>query len=443
MYGSDITADFDGYRACVHHPEIGYLWTSAGWPAPAVETAPAPIQARPARMRILVVSSGGVLNYGDDAILLSTLQRLRRIRPDALVSVVSDGERCPSLGRSAAWINTSREFSCGLDPAAVREGCQTHPEIIDELSKWLNLGSCRQADLKGFDAVVFAGGGNLAIYWPSLIAWRTAIAAAATAAGIPYIISGQGVGPISDELIPMISFFVRHARAVATRDIPSLHLLERIAPNGPRMHMIGYDALGMQFESPEVARNRLAEIGVPLDLPLLGFHAREASYVGLSRAELAETARRVDDLAADHGFVVVGVPINMQPHAPEVELLADLAYGSGPRRAPWHIVNHAGDIGAIAGTIKACSRLLTHSYHGAIFALENRIPTLLFAHTEYYRLKAEALRTAFGIPVSIAAPLDRDSRSLATGLDAVCRSSWSRGMTGEHIDAWMDEVLPR
>jgi hypothetical protein len=47
---------------------------------------------------------------------------------------------------------------------------------------------------------------------------------------------------------------------------------------------------------------------------LIGFHAREASYVVSSRDELMDIARRVDDLAADQGCAVAAVPINIQPH---------------------------------------------------------------------------------------------------------------------------------
>ena len=197
-----------------------------------------------------------------------------------------------------------------------------------------------------------------------------------------------------------------------------------------------------QSDEPLVARGRLAEIGVPLDRPLLGFQAREASYVGFSRDELKDTARQVDDFAAENGYVVVAVPINMQSHGPEVELLADLAYGSR-RRAQWHIVNPAGDVAAIAGVIKVCSAVLTHSYHAAIFALENRIPTLLFARTEYYRLKGEALRTAFGIPVPLIALPDMADGAIADQLEKISQSSWSRGMTSADVDAWLDGALPR
>ena len=206
--------------------------------------------------------------------------------------------------------------------------------------------------------------------------------------------------------------------------------------------MVGDDALGLRSDGPSLARGRLAQIGVQLDRPLLAFQAREAPYVGFERAELDKTARLVDQFAAENGYTVVAVPINMQSHGPEVELLARLARG-GRRRAPWHIANLGGDVAAIAGVIKISDAVLTHSYHAAIFALENRIPTLLFARTGYYRLKEEALRTAFGIPVSLIADPHMAAGTIAAKLEQISRSPWSRGMTSADVDEWLDGVLPR
>jgi len=110
IFGSVDVTDEARYRACVHHPALGTIWATAGWSSSA---AAAPLRAvpqrAPSRLKVLVVTSGGVRNYGDDAILLSTLQRLRRIRPDCLASVVSDGASCPPLGRLGAWTGTCKE----------------------------------------------------------------------------------------------------------------------------------------------------------------------------------------------------------------------------------------------------------------------------------------------------------------------------------------------
>ncbi len=219
IFGSVDAADRAQYRACVHHPAIGTLWTSTGWsaPAPAPPARAVPQPALPG-LKVLVVSSGGVQNHGDDAILLSTLQRLRRIRPNNLAAVVSDGPSCPPLGRLGVWSGTTEEFVSGLNPDDVRHGCRNDQALTAELSSYLKFGSTTRTVLKSFDVVVIAGGGNLNSYWPELIARRAAIASAASTAGVPYFLSGQGVGPVSAEIIPMLSFLVGGESAVATRD---------------------------------------------------------------------------------------------------------------------------------------------------------------------------------------------------------------------------------
>jgi polysaccharide pyruvyl transferase WcaK-like protein len=432
------------FRACIYHPDLGPIWTSAGWSSPAAAQGARafPQRRRPSQTNVLVVTSGGVRNYGDDAILLSTLQRLRRIRPSWSATVVTDGLSCPPLGLLGAWAGTCKEFSAGLNPRDVRAGCQGDGILAAELASWIKFGSQPATSVKSFDTLLFAGGGNLNLHWPELIAWRTAVAAAAKAAGVPYVLTGQGVGPIAGEIVSMLSFLASGASAVGTRDSQSLELLREVVPDGPEMKMVGDDALGLQLDQPSVARAYLTEIGVPLDRPLLGFHARVAPYVGNSRDELGETARRVDEFAAKHGYVVIGLPINMQPAAAEAELLTDLANRT-TRRARWHVVNCAGDIAALAGVIKTLTAVLTHSYHVAIFALESRIPTLLFARTEYYQLKGEALRTAFGIPVPIAVGRDLAASALAKQFEAISQASWSRGLTSADIDSWLDGALPR
>jgi hypothetical protein len=174
---------------------------------------------------------------------------------------------------------------------------------------------------------------------------------------------------------------------------------------------------------------------------LLAFHAREADYVGMSREQLLETARQVDEFAAARGYVVLGVPINLQHQAPETALLSELAFGTR-RRAPWRIATSGGDVAAIAGVTKACDAVVTHSYHVAIFALENRIPTLLMAGSKYYRLKAKALRTAFGVPKMVLLRPGAPAAEIGHRLAAIEQSTWSRGMDSASIDAWLDLMLP-
>ena len=311
-----------------------------------------------------MVTSAGVQNFGDDAILLSTLDRLRRVRPSSLAAVVSDGPDCPPLGLLGTWAGTCEEFTSGLDRADVLRGCQNDPVLVERMSRWVKFGSRIPIDLRLFDVVLIAGGGNLNCHWPDLTARRAAIAAAANAASIPYILSGQGVGPVSAEVTPLISYLVGQASAVATRDPLSLRILRKMVPDHSRIDMVGDDALGLHCDGPAVARRHLSEIGVPLDRPLLGFQAREANYVGFSREDLRETARLVDDLRprTTMSFSACRSICSLMP--PRWSCLPTWPTAA-IAAAEWHIVNHAGNVAAIAGTIKICDALLTHSYHAA------------------------------------------------------------------------------
>ena len=58
--------------------------------------------------------------------------------------------------------------------------------------------------------------------------------------------------------------------------------------------------------------------------------------------------------------------------------------------------------------------------------------------TEYYHLKGEALRTAFGIPVPLIARPDMADGAIAEALARIAQSSWSQGMTSADVDAWLE-----
>jgi hypothetical protein len=74
--------------------------------------------------------------------------------------------------------------------------------------------------------------------------------------------------------------------------------------------------------------------------------------------------------------------------------------------------------------------------------LESRILTLLFAGTDYYQLKAEVLRTGFGIPVPLFAKPGMERDEIADALKNISQSSWTCGVTGADVDRWLDSALP-
>jgi polysaccharide pyruvyl transferase WcaK-like protein len=421
--------------AATHHPALGFLAAGRGVDVSATSTTGGP--------RILVVSSGGVRNHGDDAILRSTLERLARLRPHAVPVVVTDGDDVPPLGRLGVWAGTTAELCRALDPAAIRTACHD-ATLADAIVARSGAAGCAidpaLRDVGTFDAVLLAGGGNLASPWPDLVAWRTAVAVAARSRGVPVIVSGQGVGPVSDEVLPMLALLVESAGAFAVRDPGSLALLAAHGLAGPRTAVAGDDALGLAVDVAS-ARAGLEAGGLAADASLLGFQARVAGYVGCSRATLLELARTVDRLAAARGATVLGVPMNSQPPQAEDALQLELQGALGRRRARFELADVGDDAVAAAAVLKTCAAVVTCSFHAALFALEAGIPTALVAATEYYARKADALREVFGLPAPIAVPPDASAEVMAATIDALASRAWQPTASSAVVDRWLDGAL--
>jgi len=167
------------------------------------------------RRRILVVSSAGVKNYGDDAILLSTLERLGRVRPGCERLVVSDGKHVPPLKGLGRWVGTCAETCRSLPPEWIRLGCLPNDQMAEQLlhvvhAEQPGTGEAR-IDWSQIDLVLMAGGGNLCTLWPHIVARRTAIAVAARALDVPILVTGQGLGPFDDRIKPWGAFLINAA----------------------------------------------------------------------------------------------------------------------------------------------------------------------------------------------------------------------------------------
>jgi polysaccharide pyruvyl transferase WcaK-like protein len=373
------------------------------------------------------------------------LQRLQRVRPGCTPTVVTDGPQLPALGRLGLWGGTVAELCQALDPEAIRNGCHGWPDLAKKMTVHAGIQhdpSCQSLDLRSFDSVILCGGGYWAHHWPYLSARRSIIAAAAKAFLIPYVVTGQGLGPMAQDLRPMLAFLAEGARAFGLRDPLSAQLLRDSCGNPVQAEVVGDDALGMAEASPGVVERCFAEAGIPSDSRPLGFHVREADYVGYSREDLLATACLVDDLAFRTGRDVLCLPINSQPPLPESELMANISQHT-PRKARWFMVDCKSDMACLAGVLGRCEAVLTQSYHVALLAMERRVPTVIQARTEYYRRKARGLQAFFGIPVDISVPEGASAAGLDLQLQQIARAPWSPPSTRPVIDAWLDQALAK
>jgi polysaccharide pyruvyl transferase WcaK-like protein len=395
---------------------------------------------------ILVVSSGGVSNHGDDAVLLSTLERLKRLRPGSVPVVITDGDRLIDFGLMAAWGGTIEEFAWSIPPEEIGRGCIGHPVLAASLPERVRAGSyvANRTPISSFDLVVFCGGGYWAHFWPELTARRTAIAAAAIASGVPYLVSGQGLGPLSPEVAQMLALFAGGAARFGVRDPLSAELLQGIPLRCGSAEIVGDDALGLAPIASKDLEQRLRQAGVPAGQALLGFHAREApGYMGFNRDSLHATARIVDSIAAMTQRHVITLPINSRPTGPEVELMVDLVQGLGRPQASWHLLDCRNDIPALASLIGCCQAVVTHSFHVALFALERRVPAIMPVSNAYYRCKARGLAQFFEIPRDIVMVGGSDATTVCNQLEEIAQILASnRGNHAQKVEEWFDRALP-
>jgi polysaccharide pyruvyl transferase WcaK-like protein len=290
--------------------------------------------------------------------------------------------------------------------------------------------------------VLFAGGGNLTDQFPKLMARRAALAAVAEAFDLRYIVSGQGIGPITGALRDLLALLVAGATHFGVRDPLSLEDLRHLPVPCDHAVLVGDDALGLARSAPGVIDSLLAKVGVPLHQPLLGFHAREANYVGLTREDLQATATRVDELAAQNGQAVVCLPINTQPWAPERVLMASLVAGLKRRQARWFLADAEERVDIVAALVARCAAVVSHSYHVALFALATGVPVLVQAGTEYYRRKAEGLRQFFQVRAEIGLPSHADTHWMSQQLRRMNEEAWSPLRMPAEMDEWMRQALP-
>jgi len=444
--------DFDLFALFGAHSSTGILWASqtaqdlvgapTAWP-------PQPVVPAVIGPRLLVVAPGGVGNIGDDAISACALRRIRTAYPNARIEMISDRGLPLMDGLAVPWIGTVLQAWAGLSSAEIECGAA--------LSEWrvsgeeiaarnpvspLNADNCghpvqQLLDLGSYQAAFFLGGGNLAsAFSQDLLRPRAALALCLSAAQVPVVVSGQGVGPCNPGELDLVRLMSSHAQAFGCRDSGSVEVINDQLSSSAEL--VGDDAMAAEAAPKEQLNRALTEAQAPSG-EFLVFHAREATYVG--NTNLPVLAAAVDHLAGRAELNVLGVAVNSNP-PPEVELLASLAQ-SVDRVAPWRVIDTGQSVALTVALLGRASLVITHSYHLALWALQAGTPAVLVADSEYYQLKADGLARLAGFPGSISITSASTSVQIEEKLDQV------RGWLGqsqlneaaERVDSWWQSQL--
>lgn len=370
-------------------------------------------------MRILLDNGEhALLNKGDIAMLQACLARLRVLRPDAEVHVVTaspwrlrlyapsvhpvvwtGGAELRRAGRAGSAVRALLPPSLlgiAVDLHADRAGgglrrlarslaARRAGDACDLLPDGSPTGGdpAGRPDLHGADLVLALGGGWLTDVDSATTARILTLLETAADAGVATAMLSQGIGPLEDpdlrrraaDVLPRVDLIALREPLLGPR------LLRELGVPPERVVVTGDDALELAADEPPIPLGR--GIGVTL---------RFSRYSGLGEDRLLRLRRAVHAAAAERA-------------APLVEFVIS-EFDDEDRRATRLLTNGYPDVvredrpsrppAAIIRRVAGCRIVVTGTYHIAVFALARGIPVVCLSGTEYYDGKFQGLRALFG-----------------------------------------------
>ena len=287
-------------------------------------------------MRVLISGYYGFDNLGDEAILAALLQELAARHPDWTPVVLS---RKPA----------TTEMTYGVE-ACSRDSL---------LSLWEEMG---RADL-----LISGGGGLLQNVTSQLsLAYYLSILELALRRGTPYVLLGQGLGPLwGPGVAAAVKRYLDRAQAIVLRDSSSVELARNLGVSKAKITEAADLALLLEPERDVVADNLLQSVGLDPKEPICGLILR-----GWRGREPWEIAAETCDYLQEH----LGLRCLLLPFQPEDRALA------------WRVSSTAVTAPAVLETPVTPSDMLslfgrlslvvTMRLHGLIFAATREVPAL-------------------------------------------------------------------
>ena len=358
------------------------------------------------RIRIIVFPNPPEFyNAGDTAMLQTTVSRFQELWPDAVIQVrTSDPDglqrHCPNteplpskelltgmarrshLGRLSPlfpWLASGLHRAARLE---VRLGCKVKGTKVPGQEAF--LGEIRRADL-----AVVSGMGVLTDCFKYSANQVLSFLASAIQCGVPAVALGQGIGPVQDEgLSARMQTVLPQLALIALRESRAgLPLLRGLGVPRSRIIVTGDDAIELAF------RRRTVEIGNGL-----GVNIRVGPSSEMDNETVGTIRDVILDVTQEIGAPMIPVVINQHSSCSDKDTVHSLfaAYqglwrGKLQQSQPAEVIRDAS----------RCRLVVTGSYHGAVFALSQGIPSVCFAKSRYYADKFLGLREQFGVGCTV------------------------------------------
>lgn len=284
---------------------------------------------------IIISGYYGLGNSGDEALLKSIVDELKRLEPDVRITAMS--------GNAA---HTRRTY--GID-------------TVGRFNPFAVLGAMRRARL------LLSGGGSLiqdATSTKSLL-YYLAIITAAKMMGLKVMLYANGMGPISDKNVGRVSRVLNKVDLITLRENISMKEIERCRITGPRVEVTADPAYLLKPCSPERARELLGGAGA--GGPLVAVSVREWKAAG---ADFEEQVALAADMLAERGYTPLFFPMQLSRDLP-ISLRI-----KGKMKADAAVIDRELAVAEMLGVVRECGAVIGMRLHSLIFASAVNVPMI-------------------------------------------------------------------
>lgn len=377
-------------------------------------------------MRAIIQTGSNELdNLGDRAMLEVLIDRVRAAHPETRFAVFArDEKRVRSLDRAVEQIPVEQKRAWAVFRSVALTLGRALPALdwlVRKRSPWWYASILRLKArslvnpevIEKADMLLVSGGGFIndvfiGQAWPVLERLS-----AADEKHIPFALVGQGIGPLRDPaLVQKAREVLPHAKLIAIREMRhSLPLLLELGVSPKQIVVTGDDAIEPAYQA------RRDELGT-----LLGINFRVAEYAGIKQSDVDRLRRPMRSLAAKLQTKFIALPV----------CIVDSVEASSDARVASQLVDPRVEgtddripqtPAALIARIGGCRVVVTGSYHAAVFALAQGIPSVCVHNTEYYGNKFRGLADEFGDGCEV---IDKSRGDFESSLLAAIESAWDR-----------------
>lgn len=233
------------------------------------------------------------------------------------------------------------------------------------------------------DAVVVAGGGNMTSIWPSHVYTRAALGRLATSAGVPFVVSGQTIGPqLNERDSELVGEMLVGSALFGVRERDSLALCTALG-TAPTLNADDASFLA------DVTTTREPLPPIPYALVSLSTHVADhdtQQFVTALAALLDEVATRTSVVFTAHW-----APFDGPPRGDELlheRVRAAMTQPSGVVR-----VRDSAESAALA---RGAELVVSSRYHPVVFAVSGGVPAIGIPVDDYTTTKLTGALGNFG-----------------------------------------------